>query len=170
MSETTPSTVVNVNDYRLSIPRERLPEMQRALEQAARAGQSLHPLVMGRGLHDMLRATWGLDASADRPERAFFTELQVPAGTPVRTLDTFLSLVAGYLALDKPAYFDITCESGEGDGEQDFFYHFEQTGVVVGQVGVIKEKRLTTYITAELEIVPPRAVDEAAVPQTEEAS
>ena len=150
MSAITRSTVIKINDYRLTIPAERLAEMQQVLEQAARAGQSPHPLVSGQDLHGMLLVTWGLDAFANRPDRAF-TELHIPPGTAMQTLDTFLSLVAYFVALDKPAYFDVVSDSE--NGEQEFFYQFRNGRVV-------KEERIVTYIPAELELIPPLPMQE----------
>lgn len=139
-------TVLTINDYRITIPLARLAEVQHALEQAALAGQSPHPLVPGQDLPGLLLVTWGLNAFANRPDRGL-TELHVPQGTALQTLDTFLSLIARFVDLAKPAYFDVTVESAKG--EQEFFYRFRDGELV-------KEERVVTYIPAELELALPR--------------
>jgi hypothetical protein len=138
------STVI-IKDYRLTIPAERFAEMQHVLEQAARAGQSPHPLVPGQNLPGMLLVTWGLDAFANRP--GALTVLHIPRGTALSTLDTFLNLIARFVAPDQRSYFDVVSESE--DGEREFFYRFRNGGMD-------KEERIVKYVPAQLELIPPR--------------
>jgi hypothetical protein len=141
-----------VKDYRFTVPRDKTSEMQDRLEKAALAGQSPYSFQSELGLKEMVLAVWGLDLFGNRRQDRSLTELHVPSATSLQTFDTFLSLIAAFVAMDKPAYFDVVCQAEEGD--QEFFYHFEN-----GKV--IKEERITMYIPAELEIRTPGATSEA---------
>jgi hypothetical protein len=143
---------LQVKDYRLTIPREQLATVQQALEQAAQAGQSPHPFQPQSDLKSLVLIVWGLDLFTNRSDRAL-TELHVPEATSMQTFDTFLSLIAPFVAMNRPAYFDVLYQAEEGDRE--FFYHFEQGKVV-------KEERITTYIPAELEIRHPHPTEQQA--------
>ena len=135
--------MLKIKDYRLTIPRERLAEMQHVLEQDAKEGHSPHPFVPGQDLQAMLLVTWGLDAFANRPDRAL-TAFQIPPGTAMLTLDRVLFLIADFVG-DK-SYFEVVSDPGSGDGEQEFYYHFERGRVV-------KEERITIRVPAELAFV-----------------
>lgn len=132
-----------VRDYHFTVSEDRLSEMQECLSQAAQSGQSPHPFKQVQGLKEMVLVVWGLDLFGNRRQDKPLTELHVPANTSLQTFDTFLSLIAPYIAMNKPAYFNIVCQAEDGD--QEFFYHF-QNGTV------IKEERITMDIPAELDI------------------
>jgi hypothetical protein len=140
---------LRIKDYRVTIPSDQFAAMQQVLTQAAKAGQSPHPFQFVPDLRSLVLVVWGLDLLANRPDHAL-TELHMSATTSLQTFDTFLSLIAPFIAMNKPAYFDVLCEAEEGDRE--FFYHFES-----GKV--IKEERVTIYMPAELEIRPPKNAD-----------
>ena len=137
---------LHVKASHFTVPKDRLSAMQEYLSQAALAGQSPHPYKPVQDLKEMVLLVWGLDLFGNKPDRAL-TELHVPSATSLQTFDTFLSLIAGFITMDKPAYFDVVSETEQGD--QEFFYHFEN-----GKV--IKEERIIMYIPADLEIRDPR--------------
>lgn len=139
---TNQGVILHVKDYHLTIPEERLEALQQALTQAARAGQGQYPFKPQHDLKGLVLVVWGFDLYANQQGRAL-TLLHIPSTTSLQTFDTFLSIIAPFVAMSKPAYFDIACQTEEGDRE--FFYHFES-----GKV--IKEERITMYVPAELEI------------------
>src|ERR1700719_4475988 len=99
---------LHIKDYRFTVPQDQLLGMHRVLAQAAQAGQSPYPLNSEQNLNGMVLASWGLDLFANRQDRAL-TELHVPAHISLQTFDTFLSLIAPFVVMDKPAYFDVVC-------------------------------------------------------------
>lgn len=138
------STVLRIKQYGLTIPCEQLATLQRALEQAAQAGQSPNPLVPGRTLKEMLLLTWGIDIWMHKEGQAL-TRLHIPPMTSLQTLDTLLSLLAPFVDLRYPAYLEVLLEAEEGDRE--FFYTFRDGTVH-------KEEAVVQYFPIELEIAP----------------
>lgn len=146
MSQLISTPLLRVKQYCLRISPEQLPAMQRALEQAAQAGQSPHPLIPDRTLKELLLLTWGIDIWMNKEGRAL-THLHIPPLTSLQTLDTLLALLAPFVDAGHPAYLEVRLEAEEGDRE--FFYTFRD-GVVS------KEEAIVQYFSTELEIAPPR--------------
>ncbi len=142
-------TTFQVKDYRLTIPNEHLSDMQQILTQAANAGQSPHPFKAEHDVKGLVLAVWGLDLFANQQGQAL-TKMDVPPRTSLQTFDTFLSLIAPFVAIDKPAYFNVIYQAEDGD--QEFFYHMKH-----GKV--LKEERITVYLPVALDIKHPRGSD-----------
>ncbi len=143
------TTSLRVKNYRLTIPKDRLTELQQALEHAARAGQSPAPFVAHQTLSDFLRVTWGMSTfsnCADHP----LSMVHVPPRTSMKAFDTFLSLIAPFVSMEHSAYFEVMLQAETED--RTFFYRFQN-----GQVR--KEERIFTYIPAQLEITHPAGED-----------
>src|SRR5579883_912228 len=138
------TTFLRVTDYRVTIPKEQLVALQQALERAARAGQSPQPFVAGQELSAFLLETWCVHTFSNRAGHAL-TTIHIPSWTSVQMFDTFLSLIAPFISMEHPAYFEVTVQSEDGDRE--FFYHFQN-----GRVW--KEERICSDIPAELDIKP----------------